>query len=438
MKSCTVILFALLPAAFASAGEPASRFGIALFDPPAGWSMAEKDGRRIYTSPDRTVSISISPSRPHSGKVATAAEKILEEAKVKADFREENRQAGGKHDASGGWWSAVTYSYADPDRPGHFLYDWAVVLAAAKRAITVTTTSTSTAAFQEHGVAASTLVNGLRLTTAIQLEPGEPPLTRFMVDETGDFLEWLLQSPLTDGQRATVEEEMRKSWKADNRKDIDDVRELLEGREKLAEMKPGEREVVRQAVLDEAIKGWREDKESPAAQMALSIHDAANKPIAAGDPPLTRQQVDAFTEFIYFAAGQTAGVKASPKDDVKKKMAEDVAAKYPNIPEEGRRTFGKMPLAWAAIRMLWPDMAEAEKKGYVDGWKASAELTALGKELGKEAQAKASSDFAANAARLQMQQQHFQMMSNIMRMQHETSMVIIGNMGGNTRYEYRW
>jgi tetratricopeptide (TPR) repeat protein len=47
-------------------------------------------------------------------------------------------------------------------------------------------------------------------------------------------------------------------------------------------------------------------------------------------------------------------------------------------------------------------------------------------------------DWASRAAQLQAQQQSFQMMSNIMRMQHETNMVIIGNMGGNTRYEYRY
>jgi hypothetical protein len=47
-------------------------------------------------------------------------------------------------------------------------------------------------------------------------------------------------------------------------------------------------------------------------------------------------------------------------------------------------------------------------------------------------------DAMRNQMALQAQQQHFQMMQQMMRQQFESQMIINSNLGGNTTYSYRW
>lgn len=424
----------ILALALSAVAQDTSRYGIVLYQTPAGWTRQEKDNLLTLTPPDKGVAIVFSPSQPLNSTLDKVADDLLAQVKTRPQFREEAKRAGGTHGASGGNWISLTYSFADASRPGQFLIEWNVLIAAGGRYVTLTTVCTSAAAFNSNATALSRLVNGISLTTTVEIERGNPPLTRFMLDECNDFLEWLMQTPLTDSQKATVETEIRGYWKKNIRKEIDDFAELLKARQQLAAMKSTEREVARQVVLDEAIKQWRTDKDSPAAKMMMEIYDNSHKPIAAGTPPLTRQSVDAFAEFLCFAAGKTAGVTVTAPKDVRDKLVADVAANYANLTREQRDLIAQMPLIWASLRMLWPDMPEAQKTEYINGWKQNPQLVALGTQLHANSQAK----FLELQAQLRAQQQSFQMMSNIMRMQHETNMIIIGNMGGNTRYEYRW
>jgi hypothetical protein len=256
-----------------------------------------------------------------------------------------------------------------------------------------------------------------------------------------------MQSPLTDAQKATVESEIREFWKKDDRKEVDGIVEFLKGRQELAAMKPAEREVARQALLEEVLKQWRNDTQSPAARMMVGIYDDTHKPIAAGNPPLTQQNVDAFAEFICFAARQTAGatttaVRVKFPKEMREKLAADLGANYANLPDEQKALIARMPLAWAAIRLLWAELPEAERTQYIEGWKQSPQMVELGKQLKASeppaAGAASSTNLMANYVALQAQQQHFQMMSNMMQQFHETRMIMNSNLGGNTSYQYRW
>ena len=434
MYHITFALLALALCATPAAAQTRAHYGIALYDAPAGWSREEKNDLLVFTSPDKTATLSFAPSRPLEETLDKAAEEILNQSRTRPEFREESRPSGGPHNNSGGQWMGMLYSCSDAGRPGFFLYDWVVLLGGGGRYIVLTSVFNNMAAYKAHGPALREIVNGITLTTLMEVERGNPALTRYKLDEVNGFLEWLMQVPLTDAQKATVETEIRGYWQKNIRTDMDDVAELLRGRQQLAAMKPAERELARQAMLEAAVTEWRADKKSASAKMMMEIYDNSHKPIAAGNPPLTRQNVDAFAEFLFFAAGQTAGVTAKPPAEMREKLANEVAANYATLPNEQRELIARMPLIWAALRMLWPEMPEAEKAQYVEGWKQSPSLV----ELGKQLRPAAPNDFLARQAALQAQNQSFQMMSNIMRMQHESKMIIIGNMGGNTRYEYRW
>ncbi len=82
----------------------------------------------------------------------------------------------------------------------------------------------------------------------------------------------------------------------------------------------------------------------------------------------------------------------------------------------------------------------------VAGWKANAPIAALGKAIAAQEAAPVearqmadlTSDNLSRQAALRGQQLHFEMMQNVLRMHNDTMRIMTSNLGGNTRYEYRW
>lgn len=425
--------------------------GAVRFTPPAGWSRggAAAASNGAFVTADGKGTLTVGRSQA-IGSADQAMEALSARLKPLPEFREEAKMTGGRHIATGGQWRTFSYSFADPSRPGQFNYAWVVAVAAGGRSVDVTATFRDVGAFNKYVPSLGRMVDGLQITSATVVERGSPPLTRFMLDETNDFAEWLMQSPLTDGQKQTVEDELRGYWKKNARAEIDGIMKLLEARDKLAEMTPEKREVARQAILETAVAEWRKDRTSAAARTMVEIYDQTHKPIAEGTPPLTRQSVDAFTEMLCFAACQTAGVSFNPPAELKGKLAAGVAESYGTLGAEQRKRIAEMPLAWAAVRAAWPEMGDAEKRKYIDAWKQDATIVQLGNAIRGSAppsSADASSasrggesakDVAKQMQDFRSQQMVYQTMSNCMRMQYETNRAIIMNMGSGYHYEYRW
>jgi hypothetical protein len=454
------LLFAFALPTFA-AGP--SREGAALFTPPAGWTRTSDDQGTRFISPDKTASFSFGHAAA-ADSPAKALDAVLEEPKKLPQYREELRQPGGDHNASGGTWAGAVYSYADTPRNA-YAYVWVAVLHAGGRALPVIASFANQKAYNTHGNTIAKVINDLTLTTTI-LErgpAGAPPLTRFALDETVDFLEWLMQTPFTSAQKTTVESELRSYWKTANKKEIDGITELLSARDQLAAMKPAERDLARQAILAPALTEWRNDATSPSAKMLVTIYDNGHQPISpatGGSPALTRQAVDAFAEFLFFAAAQAAGVpETTPAPELKAQLADEVAKSYPTLDKEQRDLIASMPLTWAALRVAWPDLPATDKAQTVAAWKNTPSLVALGNALkpadppapaavgvsagtsntpGTAAASSAQSTLMSNQMRLQMQQRQFQMMQTMFINQHNHNLIMSSNLGGNNSYQYRW
>jgi len=417
--------------------------GIARFTPPPGWTRRVENGITSFTSPDATGAFTVNPSKI-CGSLDNTAEEMLAQVKALPDFRLEANRTGGKHIASGGQWVSFTYSFSDPSRPGQFNYAWNTLVAAGGRSVAITGAFKDSAAFNRHIPTLGRMVDSMQLTSAMVVEPGNPPLTRFVIDATDDFLEWLMQVQLTDGQKDTVESELRASWQKNDRAAIDGMTKLLAGREQLAALPADKREFVRQSVLDQSIVQWRNDP-CRAARMLVEIYDCSHKPIANGATPLTRQSIDAFAEYLCFAAGQVAGVECPASAELKSKLADAVSQNYSTLPADQQQRIATMPLARAALRVAWPGYTNAEKQHYLDAWKRDDAILKLAEAL-KPTPAPASptptpsdpNSLAAGMQELQRKQFAYQVMSNCMMMQHQTTQAIIANMGGGYHYEYRW
>lgn len=406
-------------------------------------------GTAVLTSPDGRAASTIDPGAGASGTVADVLAEQLARRQDKPGYRVETRQPGGRHRRSKGQWCAAVCSYNAPDRGGSYDYEWIAVVGGGGRSVVVATVYAGKEAYDEHCKATAGLINELALTTTMVVERGVPDLTRFHVDETGDFLEWLMQSPLTDAQRAMVEEELRGYWRARSAEDMQGVADLMEAREELAKLDEAQRDLAREAALDEALAECRKDESKPLARMLLEMHAAASRPIADGEPPLTRKAADALAEFLYFAAGKITEVTIQPDAATKAKFADEAAAGYADLPAEARKTVAGMPTTWAALRVAWPDLQPEARRRLVDGWRRSPAIAGLARHLGELAATKGGAaggaGDAADArspeqmrAALQAQQASFQMMQSVMQNNYNSMRIIASNMGGNTTYTYRW
>lgn len=420
-----------LAAAPSLLAQELQRFDIARFALPAGWTRADRAGAAELKSADGKATIRLAKSAPYAGNLKAIAEAELAERRTRTEFHQHSGRNGSTHDTTGGEWQSFFVQYAED---GRSVLEWTLTIGAGKRYVSAALLTSSAEDYTTYSKVFGPWCDALQLTTVEVLEKGSPRLTRFALDETIDFVEWLIHAPLTLEQRGTIEGEVRGFWKAKNRAEMDGITEMLKVRGELAKLKPEERELVRQAVLEEALKQWREEQESPSCQMLLQVHAAVNQPIAPGEPPLVRQAVDAYAEYLYFAAGQAAGVDAQVSAETKQKLAEEVAKGYAKLPQDRRELIASMPMTWAALRVAWPGLDEAQKSRLLTAWKEDAEMRKLGVQLS----ALSTQNLLSLQAQLQAQQMHYQMMSNIMQSQFDTMRIIASNMGGNTRYEYRW
>lgn len=418
------------------------RFDILSFELPAGWTRISAGDQLSLRPSEHAVTVTVGKSSPLEGTIAEHCQKAIDEASKLPEYHLEAQPGTGRHPRSRGQWHNFVYSYAHPDQRGKYRYVAVLSVAAGGRCVSFTVTADGLADYEATRLAVGAMVDGVELTTTQRLERGSPPLTRYMVDETIHFLEWLVHSPLTEEQRAVVESELRRYWKERIRDEMDGVTGLLAARSELAKLGEAERELARQAILEEAVAGWRQEADSPGARMMLAIHDAANQPIAKGEPPLTRQAVDAFAEFLAFAAGQVAGCEGKLAKETRDMLAQGIADGYADLSKEERETIAGMPMVWAALRVAWPDLPEQQQRALVDGWRKSKAIADLGGVLAQQAakarELESASELIRRQAQLQAINLQYQVMQNVMTMQQNTFRIISSNMGGNTSWTYRW
>ncbi|MCB9879379.1 MAG: hypothetical protein H6835_17425 [Planctomycetes bacterium] len=438
------VIAAALLTVLATAQAP-SRFDIATFTLPDGWTMQVEAGQAVLRSPDGDATVHVGRSRPLTGTLEQLGAELLAEAAALPEHRLEVASETGRHAHSKGEWHRFVHSFANPDRPGTFRYRTMLTVAAGGRSVTFAMTTDSVAAYEASREAIGRMVDGVRMTTTERLERGRPPLTRFVLDECIDFLEWLVHAPLTEAQRATIEAEVRGFWKAKDQEEIDGITEVVAARAELAALPEAERELARQAVLDEALQQWRAEPDSASARMMLALHDATNAPIDAAQPPLTRQAIAAFGEFLVFAAGRVAGVEGNFDDAMRDTLVAGVVDGSTELTAAQREWIASMPMFWAALRVVWPTLDDDGRQRLVAQWRQVPQIVALGDALGEQAKRREAesaaaevSDLVRRQAQLAALQTQYRVMQNVMQMQSDTMRIMSSNIGGNTTYVYRW
>lgn len=331
--------------------------------------------------------------------------------------------------------SSAAASAQNPNAPGTYSYFVVWCYLAGSRVETIVLNTNSPELYAKQQPVVERFLNGIRLASAQVLAEGTPPLTQFGYERTLGFVEWLLEIPMTDTQRTAIRMALLDGWEKNDRETIDGTTQLVEGVDELAGKTEDEKRVVRVMLRDKALAEWRKSKES-VEQMLAGIWDAAHQPVVAGDPPLTQQVCDATAEAYFLMACAVAGVTMkTPEKDLLTKWTELLKSRYAELPKESREALQQMPVFAAALRVAWPQLPEDQKRQHVEQWKGIPGIP----ELGKQISANSMKNLLDLQARVQANNMYYQTMSNMLRMQHETSMTIIRNMGSsNWHYEYRY
>jgi hypothetical protein len=149
-----------------------------------------------------------------------------------------------------------------------------------------------------------------------------------------------------------LRESVVKHWqKPDGQKNIASVLKLSED---LKGMPAAQRDAVRYLVRSSALADQRKKatEGDPDAMWLIREFDQAHPPIAKGDPPLTREIVDAYVELL-----RTVEHPKAPKDDgAKEHLVRKLANEYPSLPATAQQQVQRLPLIMAAVRWQMPSM----------------------------------------------------------------------------------
>lgn len=272
------------------------------------------------------------------------------------------------------------------------------------------------------------------------LVEGNPPLTQQVLDRVAWYFAWLFETPITSEQKVLFERYLVGCWQKHNQEDVKGALDLAEAYEKIKHMPPEQQQLVRQealpANLAELRKGSADATGSQITRSMVAIYDASHKPIAPGNPPLTRQMTDAYVEVTYFMLTEATGRPLPPLTaEIRDQWAQGISQGYASLSDAQRKQIDQMPRLAAALRVWWPTVPEAQKTQYRQTWKQSllgTQTQAAAPSAQPGANPSKGSKTAAEIMReSQMQHQSFTNMMNFSMQMHYSTFNSINTMGGN-------
>jgi hypothetical protein len=436
------------PVNVAAADEPC-RAGQALYHMPAGWERkpGTSDGvvhLALTNAPaGQWMEIRIPKEEALAGSLRQQLQAEVDAVKAKFTDAEQTPIIQ-QHHRRGYDYALTTVSMRAAPNSNEFIYCLVYLAQTGDTAQPIYAMTNNPDLYNRNKASLDAFLTDLNFTSLTKLADGNPPLTQATVDQVVDFLEWLMEVPFTDAQKDTAREELIKTWRRGDKTEIQGILDVLKAGKDLSAMPAQKREAVREGVLEQALKQWRKDQATdPDAKLLVDIYDAAHKPIAQADPPLTRHQADATIELLYFMGSQVDGIQPiQPAPGVKDKWADALASNYAKMKPDQREQIQKAPFVWATLRMVWPELPQDQKDQMKRDWAQLPQVTAIAANLKTLTAQSASSDDPRKIAEMMRKTQetanYYAAISQANRMIYETNRAIIMNMNGGYHYEYRY
>lgn len=418
---------------------PPSRAGIVLFKMPSDRQRKEEAGYTALQPTDpaaKTYEIRIRPAVEAQKTAADSVEAHAHFLAKTAFVQAGSAPSSGKSQA--GYDQSVRGFHVTPTggQPTA-VYVWALQ-SGKKVAILEFVASDPTLLNDLKGMTA--FAEACRLAHATVVVPGDPPLTVYDIDETMDCLQWLLDAPFTDAQREVFRKEIVDGWTKKDEETIKAIGQVAEFRVELAKLTPDQQDLVRKQSEPKVLEELKKEND-PCSKLLVEIYDAAHKPIAAGDPALTRQQADAALELFFFIAAELEGVRAKPTASARDEWANKLAASWGTLDANVKKLFAMMPTVWAATRAGWNEMTAADRDEIK---KQFGQLDFIKEMRTGFAKIRTEAGTAASAAELQSKlSSNYQFTSSMLRTGFNstmTQMAAMRNMSATrytTTYSYR-
>ena len=200
---------------------------------------------------------------------------------------------------------------------------------------------------------------------------GNPPLTDELMGKATGFFEWLLDAKLTQEQRREFQDSLAESWTHTRQDEIQSTVSVVQFADRMNGMSQQEREAYRQILQSKFIAEMRTQPARVLARWVLNIYDSAHKPLAPGNPPLTRQMVDVYAELIGFMLRESMGKQYFAANRIfKDTLAQSVVAQYRQLAPDQQAALAQVPGIWAIIQARWPATPEPEKQQLRQQWRA--------------------------------------------------------------------
>lgn len=284
----------------------------------------------------------------------------------------------------------------------------------------------------------------------VVLAPGDPPLTRQGLDRFTYFIEWLLDVPLTRQQKQLVETSFLQAWEKQDAAEIQGYVDVLDMETQVSTLPKEQRLLVREQAQPQVVELLRSQPEDEGARWLLGIYESGHQPLAEGNPPLTRQMVDAYVELLCFMLSEVIGEPLPASQELRDALATTLTESYPALTTDEQAEYAQMPLLWAAYQAAWPGLSEEEKASQRQQWAEALRPQVEQARAAAQAEpqpepavepktpAEEQADLVKRQAALAANQQYFSTMQNVMQSTFDTMRIISSNIGGNTTYQYRY
>jgi hypothetical protein len=270
------------------------------------------------------------------------------------------------------------------------------------------------------------------------LAKGEPPLTEGTAERCRLYFEWLFGFEFTAAERKALRDLFVDEWARKDKDAMDGTVSIAFQYGRLAAYRPADRALIRAFDLPAGLTVMRETGAKDKTNVwLLARYDEKHPTLTKGAAGYTQADVDALGDLLRFRVTETTGGN--------RELADKVTAAAVQKAKSGTLSASEIQGATkqlAVLKHAWPSLSETDRQELRDKWADSLRGLGVPPKLARWQTTPAASretDFLAAQRALLQQQQNTAMISNMLRMQHQSNMAVIRNMGGTPyKYEYRY
>jgi hypothetical protein len=207
----------------------------------------------------------------------------------------------------------------------------------------------------------------------------------------------------------------------------------------IPQLDPQKRSQLQAASASVFLQMAQMDPNDPLAQVILTVAQSAAQVLAGTGTQhqLTKQDVDALLEYLCFQNQMMTGVQVVVTAEQYAEFTEQIVQHFNAASEEEQAKLSSFDLLWGQLRSAWAIAQATQQQALIDQqiqqWRQAYQQAGIyNPGAGGWANAAPQGGWGGGGG---MDQSTFDTLSDVLRMEHETSMAIINNIGDGPAYD---